>query len=39
MEKSKDLSDIRTDFSLDDLNFDPAQLIGEGGGDWNVSYR
>ena len=33
----KDLSDIRTDFSLDDLNFDPAALIGEGNGDWNVS--
>jgi hypothetical protein len=38
-EKNKDFtSDIRSDFSLDDLNFDPAALIGENSGDWSVSH-
>ena len=30
-------NDIKSDFSLDDLNFDPAAIIGEGSGDWSVS--
>ncbi len=37
-EKNRDFtSDIRSDFSLDDLNFDPAALIGDNNGDWSVS--
>ena len=31
-------NDIKSDFSLDDLNFDPAAIIGEGSGDWSVSF-
>ena len=31
-------NDIKTDFNLDDLNFDPAAIIGENNGDWNVSH-
>ena len=39
-ERNKDFtSDIRSDFSLDDLNFDPAALIGENSGDWSVSLQ
>jgi len=34
-EKNKDFTDnIKSDFSLEDLNFDPAAIIGEGTGDW-----
>jgi len=29
-------NDIKTDFNLDDLNFDPAAIIGENNGDWNL---
>ena len=37
-EKNKDFTDnIKSDFSLEDLNFDPAAIIGEGTGDWGVS--
>ena len=37
-EKNKDFTnDIKSDFNLDDLNFDPAAIIGEGNGDWSVS--
>ena len=32
-------NDIKTDFSLDDLNFDPTAIIGEGNGDWSVSFN
>ena len=36
--ENKDFTnDIKSDFSLDDLNFDPAAIIGEGNGDWSVS--
>ena len=39
-EKNKDFTDnIKSDFSLEDLNFDPAAIIGEGTGDWGVSYH
>ena len=31
-------NDIKTDFNIDDLNFDPAAIIGENNGDWNVSH-
>ena len=31
-------NDIKTDFNLEDLNFDPAAIIGDNNGDWNVSY-
>ena len=38
-EKNKDFTnDIKSDFNLDDLNFDPAAIIGEGNGDWSVSW-
>ena len=38
-EKNKDFTDnIKSDFSLEDLNFDPAAIIGEGTGDWGVSH-
>ena len=30
-------NDIKTDFNLEDLNFDPAAIIGDNNGDWNVS--
>lgn len=30
-------SDIKQDFSLDDLNFDPATIIGEGNGEWSLN--
>jgi len=34
-EKNKDFTDnIKSDFSLEDLNFDPAAIIGEGTADW-----
>ena len=37
-EKNKDFTDnIKSDFNLEDLNFDPAAIIGEGTGDWGVS--
>ena len=31
-------NDIKTDFNLEDLNFDPTAIIGDNNGDWNVSY-
>ena len=31
-------NDIKTDFNLEDLNFDPAAIIGDNNGDWNVSH-
>ena len=30
-------NDIKTDFNLEDLNFDPAAIIGDNNADWNVS--
>ena len=30
-------NDIKTDFNLEDLNFDPTAIIGDNNGDWNVS--
>ena len=37
-EKNKDFTnEIKSDFNLEDLNFDPAAIIGEGAGDWSVS--
>ena len=32
-------NDIKTDFNLEDLNFDPAAIIGDNNGDWNVSQK
>ena len=29
-------NEIKTDFNLEDLNFDPAAIIGDNNGDWNV---
>merc|ERR1712106_149945 len=37
-EKNKDFTnDIKSDFSLDDLNDDTAAIIGEGNGDWSLN--
>ena len=30
-------NDIKTDFNLEDLNFDPAAIMGDNNGDWSVS--
>ena len=32
-------NEIKTDFNLEDLNFDPTAIIGDNNGDWNVSWK